>query len=145
MRVGIVGAERAKFTKTGKNRACRLIGEILSDPGVTEVVSGACHLGGVDNWAAEIGKEKKIAVKEFPPANLSWLDGYRPRNLRIVERSDVVHCITVDKLPEDFAGMRFELCYHCGSKDHVKSGGCWTMKKAREEGKKGKLHIIRND
>jgi hypothetical protein len=38
--------------------------------------------------------------------------------------------------------MKFDLCYHCGTKDHVKSGGCWTVKYARKLGKQGKVIII---
>lgn len=144
MRVGIVGSERKKFTEKGRAKARRLIRSILSEPGVEMVVSGGCHLGGIDKWAVEIGKEMGLTVREFLPATHSWASGYKPRNLLIAKHSDVVHCITVDHLPKDFSGMRFDLCYHCGKKDHVKSGGCWTMRRAREMGKKGILHVVRN-
>ena len=139
MIVGIVGSEKIKFTALGEERAKATITEILSNPQVTEVVSGKCHLGGIDIWAAEIGKELGKIVTEFPPRRLSW-EFYKARNLNIAERSDIVHCITVDKLPDNYNGMRFDFCYHCKSKDHVKSGGCWTMKHA----KIGKLHVIQN-
>lgn len=144
MKIGIVGAEKAKFTEKGRTRARRLIRGILSEKGVSAVVSGACHLGGIDRWAVEMGWELGLLVVEFPPTTHSWTAGYKPRNMKIVKASDEVHCITVDRLPEGFSGMRFDICYHCGSKDHVKSGGCWTMKKAREMGKKGILHVIKN-
>lgn len=144
MKIGIVGAEKAKFTDKGRTRARRLIRGLLSQEGIEEVISGGCHLGGIDRWAVDLARERKLAVKEFIPATRSWELGYKPRNLLIAERSDVVHCIVVDKLPEGFSGMRFAICYHCGRKDHVKSGGCWTMKQARKMGKKGILHIVRN-
>ena len=143
MIVGIVGSEEAKFTYEGRIAARTIILGILSDPAVIEVVSGGCHLGGIDQWAAELGRERGLRVIEFLPDCLSWENGYKPRNLRIADRSDVVHCITVDKLPLAFEGMRFDLCYHCGTKDHVKSGGCWTMKQAVKRGKLGELHVVR--
>lgn len=140
MIIGIVGAEEAKFTPEGKRRAVALITKLVSDPSVMEVVSGACHLGGVDIWAAEIGRELGKKVTEFPPKTLDWSGGYKPRNLQIARRSDVVHCITVDSLPPSFDGMKFDSCYHCHRNNHVKSGGCWTMKRA----KIGMLHVICN-
>jgi hypothetical protein len=135
--VGIVGSEELKFTPIGKMRAIATIVDLLAQPGVTEIVSGDCHLGGIDQWAAEKGRELGLIVTEFPPLVKSWTDGYKPRNLQIANRSDVVHCITVDQLPPNFPGMQFLMCYHCFTRDHVKSGGCWTMKE-------GLLHVIKN-
>jgi hypothetical protein len=143
--VGIVGSEEIKFTPDSKQRAQALIRHILSDPDVVEVVSGACHLGGIDVWAAEIGKELGLVVTEYPPKNRYWDTGYKPRNMQIARRSNVVHCITVDRLPETYVGMTFDLCYHCNTKDHVKSGGCWTMKQAIKMGKLGILHVVKQE
>jgi hypothetical protein len=151
--VGIVGSERAKFTPESEAEAKALIRRILFGfkvgsldlpVPVSEVVSGGCHLGGIDQWAAEIGREMNIPVKEFIPKTRHWTDGYKPRNIRIAERSDVVHCITVDRLPDTYKGMTFALCYHCKVHDHIKSGGCWTMKKAIALGKQGVLHVVKN-
>lgn len=144
MRIGLVGSEAAKFTKLGRRRAKHFIAKALSRPSVMEVVSGDCHLGGIDRWAAKIGRELGLIVTEFSPKIKSWEQGYKPRNLKIAKRSDKVYCLSVDKLPKGFIGMEFPLCYHCGTKDHVKSGGCWTMRQAIKMGKKGKLIIIKN-
>ena len=138
--IGIVGSEEIKFTTSGREIAIQKIIELLSMPGIEAVVSGGCHLGGIDLWAAAIGKELGIYVIEFLPMKRTWNGGYKERNIKIAETSDIVHCITVNKLPDNYTGMRFEGCYHCHSKDHVKSGGCWTMKRA----KLGQLHIIEN-
>lgn len=143
MIVGIVGSEAAKFTDKGLVRAMTLLTSIISDSEVTEVVSGKCHLGGIDIWAVQVAQSLRIPFKEFPPRRLSW-PYYKERNLQIVERSDIVHCITVDQLPIDFMGMKFNFCYHCNSSGHIKSGGCWTMKQAIALGKKGELHIVKN-
>ena len=144
MIVGIVGSEEIKFTAVGRAEAQAAIQSILTDEQATEVVSGACHLGGVDAWAAVIGNVMGLRVTEFPPKNRSWETGYKPRNLQIAQRSDVVYCITVKRLPDSYRGMKFALCYHCGTSDHVKSGGCWTMKQAEKLGKRGQLIVVEN-
>jgi len=139
--VGIVGAESAKFTPSRELKAKSMI-ERLLEPQGTILVSGGCHLGGIDIWAEEIadalGRSKVIHY----PTVLEWARGYKPRNIKIAETSEVVHNITVASYPPDFDGMKFEACYHCISKSHVKSGGCWTAKYARTLGKTVYWHII---
>jgi hypothetical protein len=141
MRIGIVGAEAAKFTALGQERAKRAIRQILVIKGATEVISGGCHLGGIDIWAEEIGHELRLKVTVFKPKTLAWDNGYKERNLIIAGNSDELHNFTVKTYPITFGRMRFAQCYHCKVDGHVKSGGCWTMKKA----KVGVLHIIENE
>jgi hypothetical protein len=136
MKVGIVGAEGAKFTEQGAARAKDAIYAIITDPSVDGVCSGECHLGGIDIWAHEIADKLGKPFQPFPPRDLTWAGGYKPRNLQIARWSDKVFCITVDKLPTGFGGMTFKECYHCRKAgkpiDHVKSGGCWTALKCKE-------------
>lgn len=139
MYIGIVGAEAIKFTKEGERAARRVIRGLLESPKAI-AVSGGCHLGGVDIWAEEEAEALGRKCLVFKPKYLNWKYGYKPRNLSIANTSDIVHCIVVDVLPKDFKGRRHKFCYHCGRDDHVKSGGCWTMKRA----KLGQLHIVRN-
>jgi hypothetical protein len=144
VRVGIVGHEGAKFSIKGAAAAQAIIRELLRDP-TSVMVSGGCHLGGVDIWAEEIadelGREKIVCL----PKNLRWEpQGYKQRNLEIVYESDILHCIAVDRLAPTFTGRRHTECYHCGETDHVKSGGCWTMKQAKRQGKPTHLHIVQN-
>lgn len=130
--IGIVWHEAAKFTPLGEQRARAAIRELLRDPGVT-VVSGGCHLGGIDIWAEEEARalgfpEERIIVyapKRFP-------GGFMERNLKIAAKSNVVYSIVVTSLPETYTGLRFPYCYHCKTYTHIKSGGCWTAKRARE-------------
>jgi hypothetical protein len=149
MRIGIVGSEAAKFTKLGEERACAAIKSILSAEGATHVVSGHCHLGGIDIWAEEIGKSLGLEPLIFPPREFNWNNGYKPRNLQIAKNSDIVYCISVDTLPPDYKGMKFKSCYHCAKigrdpLDHVKSGGCWTVIQAMNFGKEGRWITIEN-
>lgn len=138
MRVGIVGHEAAKFTMA-TGIAAREIIKTLLNPGDV-VVSGGCHLGGVDLWAEQIGNQMGTRPIIHAPDRLTWtlpppLLGYKERNIKIAEDAEIVHVIVVKSLPEGFQGMRHALCYHCNTTSHVKSGGCWTGKYAQSIGK----------
>lgn len=145
MILGLVGSEAAKFTPAGEQRAREFIRQLIAEYDASAVCSGACHLGGIDIWAVEEAKRAEIGWIEYPPATRAWSTGYAPRNRAIAEHSNVVCCITVDRLPAGYKGMRFPLCYHCGTAEHVKSGGCWTVKYARGLGKSGLVHVVANE
>lgn len=146
MRIGIVGSEAKKFTQLMELSARQKIQDIINGVLIygedVTVVSGACHLGGIDIWAKEEAHNLGVGFKDYPPKTKGWAFGYRPRNIKIAEDSDVVYCITVKELPPGYDGMEFPLCYHCGTKDHVKSGGCWTVKYARNLGKPGEIIVL---
>jgi len=138
MVIGIVGSEEKKFTKETEEKAKTAIRELL--PFYTKIVSGGCHLGGIDIWAIELAKEFNKETEEFLPKTKSWFD-YKDRNIKIAIASDVVVCITVKSLPPGYKEQGFEkFCYHCNTYGHIKSGGCWTLKYAKKIGKTG--HII---
>ena len=139
MKVGIVGAEGTKFTPAGERRARHLIRSVLTPGDI--VVSGGCHLGGIDIWAIEEAKILGIATREYPPRIREWAS-YKARNIQIAKASDKVICITLTELPAGYIGMRFHNCYHCGVNTHVKSGGCWTVKYAKQLGKPGEVIVI---
>lgn len=142
--VGIVGHEAAKFTSETEAAAREEIRRLIA--GAARVVSGRCHLGGIDIWAIQEAKRLGIPTTEYPPARLTWEGGYKQRNQQIAEASDVVASIVVERLPATYAGMRFpQGCYHCKTapEHHVKSGGCWTMKYATKIGKSSRLVVIR--
>lgn len=165
MKIGIVGSEETKFTEQTKLNAIAIIRTIIhqaweaatpeavsSNPNATladlelykpTIVSGHCHLGGIDIYAEE--QADKILgpghTLIFPPKIQQWEGGYKQRNIQIAVNSDIVHCITVKTLPKSYTSeFRFPTCYHCKDKEppHVKSGGCWTMWRCKEH----KLWII---
>lgn len=143
--LGIVGSEAAKFTAKTEAKARDVIREFITRFKADRVVSGGCHLGGIDIWAVEEARAMGLEVLEHIPRELSWSaeGGYRDRNLAIANDSHGVVCITVRDLPPDYTGMRFPFCYHCGPKaNHVKSGGCWTVKAAVKMGKKGVIVTV---
>lgn len=140
--IGIVGSEAAKFTSETEEKARKVIRKLLLSRKYDFVVSGKCPLGGIDVWAIEEAKLMGIATHEFPPKVNSWQNGYMPRNIKIAAESDHVACITLKDLPPHYTGMRFKLCYHCGTSSHVKSGGCWTVKYAKKIGKTGEIIVL---
>lgn len=154
MRIGIVGSEHAKFTMATQDAARVIIRELLS-PDHT-LVSGGCHLGGVDIYAEEEAKFLQLPTPiVHKPKFQRWQpQGYKARNIAIAQDSAVVHCLSIAEYPEHYKGMRFgphgyyedtPYCYHCNSTDHVKSGGCWTAIAAKGFGKLAFLHIIAPD
>jgi hypothetical protein len=144
MILGIVGSEEAKFTPETEE-AARLLIRLHLKMGVHRVVSGGCHLGGIDIWAVEEASRLGILVMEYLPRTKNW-EGYKARNMLIAENSDQVICITVKVLPPGYKVRGFEkYCYHCKTDQHVKSGGCWTTKYARKLGKVGRTLVIDND
>lgn len=140
MHIGIVGHEGKKFTPETEASAREIIRGLLT-PGDT-MVSGGCHLGGVDIYAEEEARALGCDVRVCLPQQRTWEGGYKQRNLEIVQHSDVVHVIVIREYPPDYVGMRFKLCYHCKTNEHIKSGGCWTGKQAEKQGKRAVWHVV---
>lgn len=136
MILGIVGAEAAKFTRVTEAAARAVIRDLLLTGKYAGTTSGHCHLGGVDIYCEEESAALKIPCKVFPPRFRSW-PAYKHRNIQIATLADEVLCITVREFPPTFTGPRWPYCYHCHTSDHIKSGGCWTVKYAQDLGKKG--------
>lgn len=147
MYIGIVGSEAAKFTPETEAKARKIIVDLIVDWSnetgeLVTVVSGGCHLGGVDVYAREEADAANVGLVEFFPKTRKWEGGYKQRNLEIAKLSDRVYCITVRKIPDSYHGMRFSKCYHCNTDQHVKSGGCWTVKQAIKMGKPGEIIVV---
>lgn len=144
-KVGIVGSGEDKFSGSGAFMAAGLIDELVAKADV--ILSGHSPVGGVDIWAEESAIEQGVPTDIKVPEQHKWDApyGYKARNLDIAQESDIVHIIVVDKYPEDYTGMRFKKCYHCNTDEHIKSGGCWTGKKAIEFGNEAVWHIIENE
>jgi hypothetical protein len=151
VRLGIVGSEGAKFTPETEALARAAIRDLFTKYNPRKVVSGGCHLGGIDIWAVKEARALGIPTEEYKPDIQQWAPanryGYKARNEDIVKNSDVVVCITLDKLPASFTGPDYGECYHHKGalsvrSTHVKSGGCWTMELAKRKGKHGELVVI---
>lgn len=134
--LGIVGHAADKFRTNTYRKALFCIGSLIGIYRPTLVVSGECHLGGIDKWARLGAEDLGVPFRGYPPETHEWAS-YKSRNLQISEASDLVVSIVVKELPPGYDGMRFDSCYHCNTKTHVKSGGCWTVKQAIKAGKRG--------
>lgn len=147
MKIGIVGNGSDKFTALGEARAKLEIFKIIVSHPNAKIVSGHSMMIGVDIWTEEIaklcGRESDLDIKA--PKQEAWDGeyGYKARNLDIA-KSDIVFVIVADKYPENYRGRKFKECYHCHTDTHVKSGACWTGKKAIEFGNRAEWIIIKN-
>jgi hypothetical protein len=143
MNVAIIGNGSDKFTPASRIRAFRAIRRILDDHPDAVIVSGRSPVGGIDVWAEKIAVEMGFDTLIFEPEIHAWDGkmGFRERNLRIAEASDVVYILVAKDYPPGYKGRRWDFCYHCDREDnldyfiHVKSGACWTGWKAREMNK----------
>lgn len=176
MNIGIIGSVASKFTPATQNAAEAFIQDIICDAAglkfgesyhpATEsitVVSGHCHLGGIDIWAERIARDIGAKTLIFPPQQQMWEPhGYKERNIKIAQMSDIVYVIAVKELPASYTGMRFNGCYHCDKyygrwdaatnmrgllsgefEPHIKSGACWTAWYAVEKlGKQARWIIV---
>lgn len=109
--------------------------------------SGKSPLRGIDIWSEEMADRLGVKKKIFPAKVNSWSGGishygYRERNIDIAEYCTEIHVIVPREYPRSFTGQRFKKCYHCNKDDHIKSGGCWTAKRAQLSGKPVMWHII---
>lgn len=137
--VGIVGPEGNRFTSETEEKARKLIRLYLKIN--SRLVSGGCHLGGIDIWAKEEAQKLNKPYEEFLPVTRDW-NGFKARNKQIAQNSDFVVCITLKELPAGFPKKTSYFCHHCNTDEHIKSGGCWTAKYARSIGKEGKIIVI---
>lgn len=158
MNIGIIGSEAAKFTpETAETCQDRLSEIICHYADNITVVSGHCHLGGVDIWAEKMADDLHVGKLIFPPKRQAWEGGYKQRNIQIAVASDKIFVITVKELPPTYTRMRFKGCYHCDRRktderielaqnfrfEHIKSGACWTAWYAIEKlGKPAEWIII---
>lgn len=144
MKVGIVGHGADKFTLAGEERARELIYDLLVLTEATVMVSGHSPVGGIDIWAEEeatkLGIELDLKIPKINQWNPEGGYGYKARNLDIANDSDITYVILADSYPEGYSGRRFSYCYHCRTSDHIKSGGCWTGRRAQ----KAEWHVVSN-
>lgn len=145
--VAIIGHAADKFTPETEAQAREVIRGLLVSADV--LVSGGCHLGGVDIFAEEEADALGVAKDIKLPATQSWADGYKPRNLAIADACTEAHSVVVADYPAGYDAPRYgarngqPYCYHCDRNDHVKSGGCWTVTRALALRKPGRIHVIR--
>jgi len=147
IKVGIVGHGENKFTPQGKVNAFFCLSSILNNKNISTMISGHSPVGGIDIWAEEVALKYNKTLELKIPKQHKWdaLYGYKQRNLDIAKCCDELHVILVRNYPTNYKGMKFNYCYHCNTKEHIKSGACWTAKQAKKLGKLVIYHIIKNE
>lgn len=147
-KIGIVGNGTDKFTEETKQEAFEIIEELLR-PVEAVLVSGHSPVGGIDIWAEEVADALGKTPEQrliFAADSNNWGTGYgfKARNIDIAKNSDHVHVIVVREYPPDYTGRRWDECYHCYKQrpPHVKSGACWTAKRAQGYSKPATWHIL---
>ena len=151
--VGIVGSEGLYWTKCQRDLATLKITEILGEYTTPILVSGGCHKGGIDIWAEDVARTLKINKYIFKPQVFQWssintldgktLQGYKDRNIKIAEKSDIVYSIEPEYI-DGITPWKNPVAFDWASnKFYRKSGGMWTMRYTRNVlRKEGKLVII---
>jgi len=135
--VAIVGAsslgkEQMEYVK---NECESLLKQFIIDYGINNITFISGGAKGVDTIAENMAKKLNITPDIKKPETPHWEDqdgkiGFKTRNLMIADKCDILYCF-----PSKYSN---EECYHCGKSipKHQVSGGCWTLKKAREMGKR---------
>ena len=127
-KIGVSGNRRKYFTDYIKGR--ELVFEIL-DSLVSKYENvifgnGASPQGGVDQIVIEYCKLNGIPIKLFPPYwNLPSPERYHKRNRELVEWSDLVVCIFVERIR--------------------KGGTMYVYRYARRIGKPVRVYVIKTD
>lgn len=126
--LAIIGHAQDKFTPRTESLAYQATYDLITCYKPQLIISGGCHLGGVDIYAEHVANALSIPTRIYKPSHLSWPGGYRERNLLIARNSSLVAVVVVEAYPLSYIGRRFNGCYHCGTRNppHVKSGACWT-------------------
>jgi len=137
-----------ELTTLTEEQLRRLIPSITSETRESPEICGAAQvLDAVAEALKDLGTipSGRLYAWLMPQMSFEWApSGYKLRNEQIAYDCDILHCLAVDRLPPTYTGMRFTECYHCESNDHVKGGGCWTMKIAKRMGRATRLWIIPN-
>ena len=113
MQIGIVGSSKIK-----ENDVLIFVKNILNKfTKNTVIITGGAK--GVDTAVKQCCDELGYICKEIFPKSNNW-EGFKERNLQIAKESD--HVISI-ALP-----YSKQFCYHCNSKTHEKTAGCYTGK-----------------
>lgn len=175
--VVIVGAQASKFNKQTEHDAKLVIRNILLGTHRTvppemymlatynklQLVTGACHKGGIDIWAQEEAERTNIPVRLFKPQVRQWPD-------KVITVSDATHLIKTTRYKgyksrndqmATCGSIGFDIepagsCRHCGGSGFsfgdypcnkcrgtgAHSGGRYTINKMISLGKEGHIIVI---
>ncbi len=133
MKLAIVGSSRLTSSEEKNAReSCEiLLKQMVRNFGRNELILVSGGASGVDTIAETTAYGLGLKCDIHRPTSENW-DGYKARNLKIAQECDVIYCFPTK--------VRLTPCYHCGTQDHERSGGCWTVKHAKTLKKEG--HVV---
>ena len=105
----------------GNKEAVRIIRKVLDRWNPELVISGGAV--GIDTMAIDIDEELGLDTWVFLPKAKNWINGYRPRNLKIANACDALIRIV--------------------SSDSKTYGSGWTRDRASEMGKHTEEYVIK--
>jgi hypothetical protein len=135
MKIAVVGTSKKLPMKQEilmRNRIVDILDKYPRD-GSISILSGGAK--GVDTLAVDIAKKLGFRTYVNYPEKEEW-KYYKIRNQKIAEQCDGIFCFTI--------ATKESNCYHhkLQEKPHLKTGGCWTLEKAREMGKPSDVILI---
>lgn len=135
MKIAVVGTSKhlSKIQeKLMSNKIVDILDKYPRDGSVTVISGGA---KGVDILGIDIAKKLGFRTKVYSPERQEW-KYFKSRNLKIAEECDSIFCFTISTKEPD--------CYHhkLKEKPHLRTGGCWTLEKARDNGKPSDVVLI---
>jgi len=134
MKIAIVGSSHLSETEgiDARKNSGLVLNSLIEEYGVDDITLISGGAKGVDTEAEDVAKQLGIKTIIHKPLEYKWENGYKPRNLKIANECDVLYCFPTK--------VKTTPCYHCELKDHEVTGGCWTMKKAKEL--KKETHVV---
>lgn len=137
MNIAIVGTSHVN-NETEEVDVIDAVNEILNDCSARDlIISGGAK--GVDTIAIKVAKKRGFGTMVIYPESEYWngingKTGYMARNIKIVNESDKLFCISVPTLDKK------SMCYHHDKpQNHRKTAGCWTMNKMIYVNREAKL------
>lgn len=130
MKIAFVGT--SKLPEKLESKVVQVVG-LFVNGNEDIIISGGAK--GVDTVVERFADYAEIPKLIFKPEIELWEGGYKQRNLKIVEECEMLVNIVVNSK---------NYCYHHGTNDHDRSGGCWTALMAKKEGKFSQTIILRN-
>lgn len=131
MKLAIVGTS-SDLTGLEIEEAEQIIFSILQDKSPELVISGGAN--GIDKMALYLARQYGLKTLELLPKTNDWA-GFKARNMQIAKECDELICITTQ--------VKNTWCYHHKvDEPHQKTAGCWTLREAKNMGKKTRLIVL---
>jgi hypothetical protein len=129
--IGIVGTSYLEPVE--EDRVKQFIEDVVRGNPDCKIVTGDAETG-VDYLVRMWTPRHMLRVHGSIVKNWGESGGFKDRNIKIAEDADIIYSITTK--------TKNTPCFHC-NQAHQRTGGCWTLKYAKEKlGKNGEVLIV---